>query len=436
MRRIATSLSALCCAVLCALSVPAAAEEAIGNAASVEKDVQGATSGRSARLSTGDTVYFDEVLTTGADSRARLAFVDRTAMQMGPSSKVRLDSFVYSAGSGVVFNAAKGAFRFVSTPGAHKGYEVRTPTATIGVRGTIFAARVLPGGRTDAVIYSGAIEVCDRGGVCRTLDRPCTFVTVTASGITQPRTIGKNDWSFDRACKGAPPPSDQGAPPPAGPFPLPGGGEFPINWGGPTIGVTFGPTVGDGSFADPVPMNGVAFAGGLKLGYMLPLWANIVGGFETDFQYRSEIGGSTNSHGTTSGSRPGYLGTARVKLGYAFDRFLVYGAGGLAYGHIVAPRSFSGPNVIGPAYSFGNSVNNPFRPGWTVGAGVSYALTRNISVNAEYLYIKLEHDYPLYNTSAALYSVPVCNTSGMHSIRFGVNLSFSPADILPAGAGR
>jgi outer membrane immunogenic protein len=185
-----------------------------------------------------------------------------------------------------------------------------------------------------------------------------------------------------------------------------------------------------------VPMNGAAFAGGLKLGYMLPLWANIVGGFETDFQYRSEIGGSTNSHGTTSGSRPGYIGTARVKLGYAFDRFLVYGTGGFAYGHIVAPKTFSGPNVLGPAYSFGTSVNNPFLPGWTVGAGVSYALTRNISVNAEYLYIKLAHDYPLYNTSAALYSVPVCNISGMHSIRFGVNLSFSPADILPAGAAR
>ncbi|WP_457795514.1 FecR domain-containing protein [Methylocystis sp. S23] len=432
MRRIAVSFS-----LLCALSLPAFAEQAIGNAASVERDVQGVADGRSARLSTGDAVYFDEVVTTGAESRAKLAFVDRTTMQMGPSSRVKLDSFVYSGGSGVGFNAARGAFRFVSASGGHKPYEVKTPTATIGVRGTIFAARVLSGGRTDAVLYSGAIEVCDTAGVCRILDKPCTFVTVTGAGITEPRTIGKNDWSFDKACKGAPPPSDPAAPPPGAPVPPPpGGGEPPINWGGPTIGVTLGPTIGDGSFADPVPMNGAAFAGGLKLGYMLPLWVNIVGGFETDFQYRSEIGGSTNSHGTTSGSRPGYIGTARVKLGYAFDRFLVYGTGGFAYGHIVAPKTFSGPNVLGPAYSFGTSVNNPFLPGWTVGAGVSYALTRNISVNAEYLYIKLAHDYPLYNTSAALYSVPVCNISGMHSIRFGANLSFSPADILPAGAAR
>jgi outer membrane immunogenic protein len=128
-------------------------------------------------------------------------------------------------------------------------------------------------------------------------------------------------------------------------------------------------------------------------------------------------------------------GTARVKLGYAFDRFLVYGTGGFAYGHIVAPRSFSGPNVIGPAYSYGTSVDNAFLPGWTVGAGVGYALTRNISVNAEYLYIKLQHHYPNYATSVG--PMGVCNISGMHGFRFGVNFSFSPADIGAAiGAAR
>lgn len=427
MRRIAIVLSALC-----ALAVPAAAEQTIGSAASIEKDVQGVAGGRGVRLGVGDDVYFEEVLTTGAESRGKFTFVDRTNLQMGPSSRVKLDSFVYSGGTGVSFNAAKGAFRFVTAPGAHKGYEVRTPTATIGVRGTNFATRVVAGSTT-AVIYNGSIEVCDAAGAnCRILDKPCTFVVATGAGVSAPKTIGKNDWSFDKSCKGAPPPlGDQGsnAPPPGGPVPPPDG-EPPINWGGPTIGVLLGPTIGDGSFADPVPMNGAAFAGGLKLGYMFPLTANIVAGFETDAQYRSEIGGSTNSHGTTSSSRPGYLGTARVKLGYAFDRFLVYGTGGLAYGHIIAPKSFSGPNVLGPAYSFGTSQDNAFLPGWTVGAGASYALTRNISVNAEYLYVKLEHHFPQYATNVALYPVPVCNISGMHSLRFGVNFSFSPQDIL------
>jgi outer membrane immunogenic protein len=453
-------------AALCVFSSCAFAEQEIGAAASIEKDVQGAVGGQGAHLNVGDSVYFDEVLTTGAGSRGKFAFVDRTNLQMGPSSRVKLDSFVYAGGSGVTFNAAKGAFRFVTAPGAHKSYEVRTPTASIGVRGTNFATRVTSRDTT-AVIYNGSIEVCDAaGGNCQILDKPCTFVVAGKGGVTAPKTVGKYDWSFDKTCKGAPPPpGDRGsnAPPPGAPVPPPSGGspgtsgglpvtnggspvtsggspgtsgEQPVNWGGPSFGVTLGPTIGDGSFADPVPMNGAAFSGGLKLGYGFMLTPNFFAGFETDGQYRGEIGGSTNGHGTTSSSRPGYLGTARLKFGYAFDRFLVYGTGGLAYGHIIAPKSFSGPNVLGPAYSFGASQDNAFLPGWTVGAGASYALTRNISVNAEYLYIKLEHHFPRYSTNVALYPVPVCNISGMHGLRFGVNFSFSPQDLLGPASGR
>jgi outer membrane immunogenic protein len=432
MRKAAFAATALFVSIL-----PAAAEPAIGSASSIQKEVQGDTGGRSMRLSVGDEVFFDEALTTGAGSRGKFIFSDRTDLQMGPSSRVKLDNFVYSGGAGVGFNAAKGAFRFVSAPGEHKGYEVRTPTATIGVRGTNYGVRVTPR-RTDAVIYSGAIEVCDSSGAhCRVLDTPCTFVTVTPNHVTEPKKVGRRDWSFDNICKGAPPPADHGANPPpsegAVPPPPPGDGPPAFNWGGPSIGFTAGTTVGNSYFADPVPLNGAAFAGGLKIGYMLPIWANIVAGFETDAQYRSSIGGSSNGQGWASGSRPGYLGTARVKLGYAFDRFLVYGTGGLAYGHIIAPTSFSGFNVTGPAYSVGKSVDNAFLPGWAVGAGVGYALTSNISVNAEYLYIKLQNHYPAYATSASPAAMAIGDHSGMHGIRFGVNFGFSLNDLAAAG---
>ncbi|MBU6528712.1 FecR domain-containing protein [Methylocystis sp. MJC1] len=427
MRRTAIATTALC-----ALTFPAAAEETIGSAAAIEKDVQGASSGRSMRLSKGDEVYFDEVLTTGAASRGKFVFADRTDLQMGPSSRVKLDNFVYAGGAGATFNAAKGAFRFVSAPGEHKPYDVRTPTATIGVRGTNYGVRVTPG-RTDAVLYAGAIEVCDSTGAqCRVLDKPCTTVTVTPNHVSEPKKVGKKDWSFDNTCKGAPPPSDHGSNPPPGepaPPPPPGGEAPSFNWSGPTIGFTAGSVVGNSYFADPVPLNGAAFAGGLKIGYMLPIWANIVAGFETDAQFRSSIGGSSNGEGSVSGSRPGYIGTARLKFGYAFDRILVYGTGGLAYGHIIAPKSYSGFNVGGAGYSTGASLDHAFLPGWSVGGGVSYALTQNISVNAEYLYIKLQHHYPAYTTSAAPGAVAVGDHSAMHGIRFGVNFGFSPADL-------
>jgi hypothetical protein len=179
-------------------------------------------------------------------------FDDRTNLQMGPSSRVTLDRFVYSGGSeGVVFGAAKGAFRFVSAPGGHKDYDVRTPTATIGVRGTSFAVRVRSG-RTDAVLYGGVIEVCSIAtGQCRTLDSACTFVTVTGGGVTAPKALGDKDWSFDSTCRvpgrrgNAPPPAvvpsgggdENGGPPPPPPP--------SFGWGGPSFGISVGSAIGD-----------------------------------------------------------------------------------------------------------------------------------------------------------------------------------------------
>lgn len=433
MRRLALSLSASC-----AVASPCFADQKIGSAVSIEKDVRGATAERSARLDVGDEIYVDEILTTAAESRGKFTFDDRANLQMGPSSRVKLDNFVYSGNSGVVFNATKGVFRFVSAPGEHKRYEVRTPTATIGVRGTTFGVRATRG-RTDAVLIDGAIEVCQAsGGNCRTLDTPCTFVTVTDAGVTRPRTLRSNDWRFDsNSCRlpgprgGNEPTQPPDAPPTDGASPPPA-----YDWGGLSIGFNAGAAVGDAEFADPVPMRGAGFLGGLKLGYNWQVTPHIVAGFETDAEYRSGIGGGTNGQGSASNTRGGYLGTFRARLGYAFDRWLVYGTGGLAYGHIIAPKNFSGANVIGPAYAQGISQNNPFLPGWTVGGGVQFALTDRLSVKAEYLYVRLQHDLPLYATNVAPYSVGVCNISGLHSIRVGASFGFSLNDLLSSASAR
>lgn len=185
---------------LLALSAPACAEQTIGSASLIEKTVEGLTGERSMRLKIGDAVYFNELLTTGLESRGKFVFDDRATLQMGPSSQVRLDSFVYANAPAVAFNLTKGAFRFISASG-HKGYEVRTHNASVGVRGTAFAVRSTER-RTDAVLYEGAIEVClPNGGACRQLDKPCTFVAVTDAGFTPTREIGAKDWSFDDTCR-------------------------------------------------------------------------------------------------------------------------------------------------------------------------------------------------------------------------------------------
>ena len=56
----------------------------------------------------------------------------------------------------------------------------------------------------------------------------------------------------------------------------------------------------------------------------------------------------------------------RGRVGYALDRFLVYGTGGAAFGNVRA----NFPN---------DPVSSATKAGWTVGAGVEVALARNWS---------------------------------------------------------
>lgn len=77
---------------------------------------------------------------TGPESTAKLVFLDSTNLAIGPTSRVTLDEFVYSGGADaekVTVNLSKGLFRFTTGKLDKKAYEIRTPTSSIGVRGTV-----------------------------------------------------------------------------------------------------------------------------------------------------------------------------------------------------------------------------------------------------------------------------------------------------------
>lgn len=71
-----------------------------------------------------------------------------------------------------------------------------------------------------------------------------------------------------------------------------------------------------------------------------------------------------------------WAGTARVRAGYAFDRLMIFGTGGLAWANFKL-QDDNGAVV---------SNRSTTRAGWTLGAGAEYAVTQNISVKGEYLY--------------------------------------------------
>jgi len=141
------------------------------------------------------------------------------------------------------------------------------------------------------------------------------------------------------------------------------------------------------------------FFGGGQIGYNYQYSNNVVLGLEADFQWsgiegRFEGNQILIDNGTNiltsfgAGSEIAWFGTVRGRLGYAFDRLLVYGTGGAAYGKVDTHGTFSfaGPNGQVQAAS---TASGGTQWGWTAGAGLEYAFARQWSFKTEYLYVDL-----------------------------------------------
>jgi outer membrane immunogenic protein len=127
------------------------------------------------------------------------------------------------------------------------------------------------------------------------------------------------------------------------------------------------------------------FTGGGQIGYDWQV-DNFVFGAVADIafsDYKAKVSADIFGFGAEAESKLQYLGTVRGRLGYAWDRALIYGHGGFAYGKSEQSISFAGNEI----YS-----GSKTRTGWTVGAGIEYKLTDHVSFGTEYAYVDLGND--------------------------------------------
>jgi outer membrane immunogenic protein len=149
------------------------------------------------------------------------------------------------------------------------------------------------------------------------------------------------------------------------------------NWTGAYAGINLGWGSGTSTWSSPAISNsptGMLF--GLTLGYNWQA-GSIVYGVEGDFGW-STVKGSAPCLVGTCETKNSWLGTARGRIGYAFDRFLPYFTGGLAFGDIKATNTNPG---------FGTATTT--KMGWTLGGGLEYAFMSNWTAKFEYLYVNL-----------------------------------------------
>ncbi|QIG52410.1 porin family protein [Nordella sp. HKS 07] len=127
--------------------------------------------------------------------------------------------------------------------------------------------------------------------------------------------------------------------------------------------------------------------GGAQIGYNFQ-YSNFVIGAVADISAADLKSDSANIAIGDGGdfsvsSKVDWFGTIRGRAGIAWDEVLFYGTGGLAYGRVKSSYDY---NVNGDDYSGSTSAT---KWGWTVGGGIEYALTRNITLGTEYLYVDL-----------------------------------------------
>jgi len=135
-----------------------------------------------------------------------------------------------------------------------------------------------------------------------------------------------------------------------------------FNWTGFYAGVHGGWGWGDSTGSS---LDGYALGG--QVGYNYQLVSGLTFGAETDITFTGIDGAAAGGIFTAD-----YIGTLRGRLGYAFDRVLIYGTAGLAY--------------AGGDLQIGALSNGQTHFGYAIGFGIEGMITSNLSARLEYIY--------------------------------------------------
>ena len=165
-----------------AASTPPAGSEA-GVTASIKKRVTGIVADSKRKLSKGDAVFQNEAIVTSSGAQGEFVLKDDTKLAVGPNSRIVLDKFVYDPKKNtgtLVLKATRGAFRFISGKSGSSAYTIKTPVASIAVRGTIFDGYINKKGEIAILLVKGEVDVC--GTRCKPLKRVGRFIHVRRNG--------------------------------------------------------------------------------------------------------------------------------------------------------------------------------------------------------------------------------------------------------------
>jgi hypothetical protein len=176
-----------------ALFTTAQAQSRIGVTQATENKPIGKPPGGVDRvLRVGTDVQANEIISTAANDRAHLVFLDGTTLTIGPSSQLTVDKFVYDPTTQkgeLAVNATKGVFRVIGGRiSKTSAITVTTPSATMGIRGGIMVFGVQASATTSIFVYGNSMTVT-ANGVTQTVTVPGLSVSTPTGGTPGAPTI-------------------------------------------------------------------------------------------------------------------------------------------------------------------------------------------------------------------------------------------------------
>ncbi|MDD9301025.1 MAG: FecR domain-containing protein [Desulfobacter sp.] len=125
------------------------ADNSVGKVIQATGDAVAVSDGTSRVLNSGSEIFKGDVLVTKQGSSLEILFKDNTSLAQSENSEIQVDNYVCdpddASNSDLLLNMSKGIFRTITGEIAEKNpdhFQLKSPLATIGIRGTTVVSEV------------------------------------------------------------------------------------------------------------------------------------------------------------------------------------------------------------------------------------------------------------------------------------------------------
>ena len=196
--------------------------------------------------------------------------------------------------------------------------------------------------------------------------------------------------------------------------------------------ISVSPTDDGGSFEGGANLSGTGPVIGAQMGANFLLGRGLLLGAEISGSWGA-ISGDTNFDDGDVGidveQSINALGLAQAKLGWAHDRFAIYGLGGLAMAQVDTSAHLGVTD--GAPFDLGGFDDQQTMTGWTLGAGADFMVTEDVSLGLTYNYVDLgdqESSFSVNEEFLSIYNiygeVDVNTSINLHLVKASLNYNF------------